>query len=288
MPRSSRLWLLYALITTLFWGVWGAFIEIPEKAGFPATLGYVIWSLTMIPCALVALNIIKWKPETDKRSVFLGMMVGLLGAGGQLILFQALREGPAYVVFPLISLFPVLTIFLSVIFLKEKTNKRHWSGIILALIAAVFLADPKFSSGPSHQGSWLLLAIIIFMMWGLQAYVMKFSNNTMKAESIFMYMCISALLLAPMAIYMTDFSHPINWGLSGPYIAAGIQILNSIGALTLVYALRHGNAIVVVPLTGLSPVITIVLSLIIYAVLPGTVLLIGLVLAVIAILLLSE
>ena len=288
MIRSSRLWLLYALITTLFWGIWGAFIEIPEKAGFPATLGYVVWSLTMIPCALVALNIIHWKPETDKRSVFLGMTVGLLGAGGQLILFQALREGPAYVVFPLISLFPVLTIVLSVIFLKEKTNRRHWSGIIIALIAAVFLADPKFNSSTSHQGSWLMLAVLIFIMWGLQAYVMKFSNNTMKAESIFMYMCLSALLLAPVAIYMTDFSQPVNWGIKGPYLAAGIQVLNSIGALTLVYALRHGNAIVVVPLTGLSPVITIILSLIIYAVMPGTVLLVGLILAVVAIFLLSE
>ncbi len=288
MIRSSRLWLVYAMITTLFWGIWGAFIEIPEKAGFPATLGYVMWSLTMIPCALVALQIIKWKPETDKRSVFLGMMVGLLGAGGQLILFQALREGPAYVVFPLISLFPVLTIVLSVIFLKEKTNKRHWSGIVLALIAAVFLADPKFSGGSAHHGNWLTLAVIIFLMWGLQAYVMKFSNNTMKAESIFMYMCISALLLSPLAIYMTDFSHPVNWGFKGPWLAAGIQVLNSVGALTLVYALRHGNAIVVVPLTGLSPVITIVLSLILYAVMPGMVLLIGLILAIIAILLLSE
>ena len=121
--KSSKLWLFYALITTIFWGVWGAFIEIPEKAGFPATLGYVVWSITMIPCALVALTIIKWKPETDKRSVFFGLIVGLLGAGGQLILFEALREGPAYIVFPLISLFPVLTIILSVAFLKEHTNK---------------------------------------------------------------------------------------------------------------------------------------------------------------------
>ena len=123
MIKSSRLWLFFAVITTVFWGIWGAFIEIPEKAGFPATLGYVVWSITMIPCAIVALNIIQWKPETDKRSVFFGLATGLLGAGGQLILFEALREGPAYIVFPLISLFPVLTIFLSVAFLKEQTNK---------------------------------------------------------------------------------------------------------------------------------------------------------------------
>jgi len=286
--KSTKLWLAYAIITTVFWGIWGAFIEIPEKAGFPATLGYVVWSLTMIPCALVALNIINWKPETDKRSVFLGLIVGILGAGGQLILFEALREGPAYIVFPLISLFPVLTIIMSVIFLKEHTNKRHWIGITLALVAAVFLANPKLTGNETSGNSWLLLSVIVFIMWGLQAYVMKFSNNTMKAESIFMYMAIGALLLCPFAIWMTDFSQPINWGFKGPYLAAIIQVLNAIGALTLVYALRYGKAIIVVPLTGLSPVITIIISLIIYSVFPGTVLLIGLIMAAVAIVLLSE
>jgi len=288
MGITSKRWLLYAMVTTVFWGIWGAFIEIPEKAGFPATLGYVVWSLTMIPCSLVALKVIGWKPETDKRSVFLGMSIGVLGAGGQLILFEALREGPAYIVFPLISLFPMLTILLSVVFLKEKAGVRSWAGIILALLAAVLLADPKFTGTGGRGASWLVLAIIVFIMWGLQAFVMKFSNMTMKAESIFMYMCISALLLSPVALAMTDFSHPVNWGFKGPWLAALIHVLNSIGALTLVYALRYGNAIVVVPLTGLSPVITIILSLVIYAVMPGTLLLIGLLLAVAAIYLLSE
>jgi len=286
--KSTKLWLIYAIITTVFWGIWGAFIEIPEKAGFPATLGYVVWSLTMIPCALVALKIINWKPETDKRSVFLGLSVGILGAGGQLILFEALREGPAYVVFPLISLFPVLTIILSVAFLKEHTNKKHWIGITLAIVAAVFLANPKLSGNENAGRSWLWLSVIVFIMWGLQAYIMKFSNSTMKAESIFMYMAIGALLLTPFAIWMTDFSRPINWGFKGPYLAFSIQILNSIGALTLVYALRYGKAIIVVPLSGLSPVITIVISLIMYAVMPGTVLLIGLIMATVAIGLLSD
>ena len=55
---ESNIWLVYAVITTLFWGVWGAFIEAPEKRGFPATLGYVVWSLTMIPCAVVALALV--------------------------------------------------------------------------------------------------------------------------------------------------------------------------------------------------------------------------------------
>jgi drug/metabolite transporter (DMT)-like permease len=286
--KGNRLWLIYALITTSFWGIWGAFIEIPEKSGFPATLGYVVWSLTMVPCALVALYRIKWKLEYDKRSVFLGTAVGVLGAGGQLILFQALRKGPAFIVFPIISLYPVVTIFLSLVFLKERAHFRQWTGIVLALIAMFFLSNPQIN--PVHSGGfgWLILAVCVFFMWAVQAYVMKFSNNTMQAESIFFYMALTGLLLAPVAILMTDFSLPINWGFRGPWLAGMVQILNAIGALTLVYALRFGKAIVVVPMTGLAPVITVVISLIVYGVVPGGILLTGLIIASVAIVLLSE
>lgn len=285
---TKRSWLFYALITTTFWGVWGAFIEIPEKAGFPATLGYAVWALTMIPCALVALKVIGWKLEYSPRAVLLGSLVGLSGAGGQLILFQALVEGPAYIVFPLISLYPVVTIFLSILFLRERTTRRHWIGIGLALIAIFFLSYQE-PSGANFRGyGWLVLAVLVFLLWGVQAYVMKFSNELMKAESIFFYMMLTGVLLIPVALWMTDFSKEINWGLKGPWLAALVHLLNSIGALMLVYALRYGKAIIVTPMTGLAPVITVILSLILYAVIPGAFLTVGLVLAFIAIFLLSE
>jgi hypothetical protein len=86
---TKRPWLLYTLVTTLFWGIWGALIELPGRAGFPPTLVYIVWALTMIPCALVGLSIIKWKLDTDLKSVFFGMVIGLTGAGGQIVLFQA-------------------------------------------------------------------------------------------------------------------------------------------------------------------------------------------------------
>jgi len=285
--KANRTWLSYAIITTVFWGVWGALIEVPQKAGFPPTLGYIVWSLTMIPCALVALYLVKWKIETDKRSILLGSAVGLLGAGGQLLLFQALKEGPAYIIFPFISLYPTLTILLSVLILKERTSFLKWAGIGIALIAIYFLSYQEPGASDSRGYLWLGLSLLVFAAWGLQAYVMKFSNETMKAESIFFYMAITALLLSPFAWFMTDFSQPINWGFKGPYLAALIHVLNSIGALMLVYALRYGKAIIVVPLTGLAPVITIILSLILYAVFPGLMLTIGLILAVIAMFILS-
>lgn len=281
--KRTHPWLAYALVTTVFWGVWGALIEIPEKSGFPATLGYVVWALTMIPPALVVLARVGWKIERDKSAILLGSIIGLLGAGGQLVLFQALRMGPAYLVFPVISLAPVVTIGLSFWLLRERTGLRGWIGILIAIIALPLLSYAP--SSQSHDASlfWILLALVVFFAWGLQAYVIKRANETMSAEGIFFYMMLTAIMLIPLAIAMTDFSETINWGVDGPLLSAVIQILNSIGALCLVYAFRYGKAIIVSPLTNaVAPVITILLSLSIYAVIPNPITIIGICSAVLA------
>ncbi len=283
-----RPWLIYAIVTTTFWGVWGALIELPGKAGFPATLGYVVWALTMIPPAIVALKIINWKLEHNKKSIILGCIIGLTGAGGQLVLFQALRTGPAYLVFPFISLSPVITIVLSFLFLKERASKKGWIGISIALVAIILLSYQPPNDTNSSGYLWIILSLIVFLAWGLQAYVMRFANQTMKAESIFFYMMLTGLILIPFALLMTDFSQEINWGFKGPYLAAIIQVLNSIGALTIVYAFRYGKAIIVSPLTNaVAPVITIILSLIIYQVIPHPVIVGGMIMALISIFLMA-
>ena len=279
--QKGKPWLIYAIITTTFWGIWGAVMEIPEKSGFPATLGYSVWALTMIIPALIALKLIKWKLEYNTRSIFLGSVIGLTGAGGQLILFQALRTGPAYLVFPFISLSPVVTILLSFFFLKERASTRGWIGILLALLAIPLLSYQS-SNGSGPEGyMWIVLSMLIFLAWGFQAYVMKFANKTMKAESIFFYMMATGIALIPFALWMTDFKQPINWGFSGPWLSAIIQILNAIGALMLVYAFRYGKAMIVSPMTNaLAPVLTIIISLSIYRVIPHYIILIGIFLAV--------
>lgn len=288
LNKNRNNWLIYAFITTIFWGVWGALIDYPEKSGFPETLIYVVWSITMIIPALIAMKRVGWKLSKDRKSILYGLLIGLTGAGGQLILFTgAIANGPAYLIFPIISLSPVITILLAVMFLREKASVKGWIGIAAALVAIPFLSYQN-KSGDVSQYLWLIYALLVFFAWGLQAYLMRFANEKMNAESIFFYMMISGLLLSPVAIYMTDFSEPIHWGLKGPYAAFVIQILNSIGALMLVYAFRYGKAIIVSPLTNAAaPVITIIISLMIYQVFPGTITLIGIALAVISMLILA-
>jgi drug/metabolite transporter (DMT)-like permease len=87
---------------------------------------------------------------------------------------------------------------------------------------------------------------------------------------------------------MTDFSQPINYGLDGPGLAAVIQVLNAIGALTLVLAFRYGKAIIVAPLVNAgAPLLTAVISMILLGVVPGPMKLAGILFALLAALLLA-
>jgi len=283
-PR--RPWLGFALATVALWGVWGALSPLSAEHGFPDTLVYGVWALTMIPPALYILWRRGWQLERSPRAIAYGMTIGLLGAGGQMLLFHTLTIGPAYFVFPIISLSPVVTIALSFLFLRERTGWMGTAGIVLALVALPML-DLSFGRSADGGLGWFLQSLLIMLAWGLQAYFMRLANDTVRAESIFFYMTVGALLLVPVALAMTDWSQPVNMGLDGPWMTAGIQVLNAIGALTLVYAFRHGKAIVVAPLTNAgAPLVTAVLSLIFASVVPGPLKMVGLVLALIASLLL--
>ena len=271
---KNKLWLLFILITVVTWGIWGAFSDLQmDKEGIPETVVYILWALTMIPCAIVALIINKGKFLHDGKSALLGCTVGLLGAGGQLVLFKALSIGPAYIIFPFISMSPVVVITLAALFLKEKANKWQIAGIVVALIAILLLSiQTGGDDSPVSGWLWIVLAVLVLFAWGIQGFFMKFANNSMDAESIFIWMAISGLVLIPVAYFMSGDAATF---FAGEEVARkslgcfGIQILNSIGALTLVYAYRHGKAVIVSPMEGLSPMVTVLLSLIILSVIPS-------------------
>jgi len=280
-------WLLYALTTLLLWGVWGALAGLPSANGVPETLNYVVWSLTMIPPALWVLSRSGQPLLRDRRSVTLGLAIGLLGAGGQLVLFHAVRIGPPYLIFPIISLSPALTIALSFALLRERTGLLGLVGIVLALLSLP-LFDYRADGEAAAYGSWFAMALAVLAAWGVQAYVIKLANASMDAASIFFYMMLSGLLLSPVALAMTDFSQPINYSLDGPGLAAGIQLLNAVGALTLVYAFRFGKAIIVSPLVNAgAPLLTALLSLVLAGAMPGPYKVAGIALALTAALLLA-
>lgn len=298
---KSRLWLLFILITVCTWGVWGAFSGYQIQHGIPDTVVYIAWALSMIPCAIIA-GIVRCYNKKNSaeptislwngRSIFLGCVVGLLGAGGQLVLFKALTLGPSYIIYPFISMSPVIVITLAAIFLKERASKWQLAGIVVALVAILLLSlESNAENSPVSGWLWIVLAILVLLAWGIQGFFMKFANNEMDAEAIFIWMTISGLLLLPVAYYMDGSAAAFvaTNGIGNIFWSSfGIQILNSIGALTLVYAYRYGKAVVVSPMEGLSPMVTVLLSLIILSVIPNPLQIAGLICAAFAMYALSK
>ena len=289
---KNKLWLLFILITVVTWGIWGAFSGYQISHGIPDTVVYIAWALSMLPCALVALIINKGKLTFSWRGIGLGAIVGLLGAGGQLVLFKALTLGPSYIIYPFISMSPVVVITLASIFLKERANKWQMAGIVVALAAILLLSLETGNEGSPVTGwLWIVLAVLVLLAWGIQGFFMKFANESMDAESLFVYMALFAVVLAPVAYFMTPDTATFfaQEGAMAPFWSSfGIQILNSIGALTLVYAYRYGKAVVVSPMEGLAPMVTVLLSLVILHVIPNPLQIAGLVCAAFAMYALSK
>ncbi|MGW6921505.1 DMT family transporter [Streptomyces sp. NPDC054950] len=276
--REKRTWILYAGLLVLFWGVWGAFSSQPtERYGYPDEMIYVIWAFTMLVPAAVALR----RETFDRRPVaaVYGLAAGLTGAGGQLLLFQALSDGPAYLIFPVVSLSPVITVLMAVALLRERIGTLAVIGVIAALIAIVLISIPAGAGGSVSTGSWLVLAVLVCAAWGAQAFFMrKAALAGVNDATTFGWMTMSGLLLVPVAVLMMGGLPDAPW--QAPALTAGTQILNSVGALFLVMALSRGKASVVAPVTNaLAPVLTIVLSLVVYQTLPTLWATIGIVLA---------
>ncbi|MGW5718470.1 DMT family transporter [Amycolatopsis sp. NPDC003865] len=280
MTASKRraAWIPYAGLLVLFWGVWGAFSSLPtSRYGYPDPMVYVIWSITMLIPAYFSLR----GQKIDRRPIaaVYGLLIGLTGAGGQLVLFKALTIGPAYIIFPIVALSPAITVLMAFAALRERLTALSWIGVVLALVAIVLFS---VSSGDSQEtsGTYLWLAIGVCIAWGVQAYFMrKAAVVGVNDATTFGWMTVSGLLLIPVALIMMG-GLPLSFPWQAPALTAITQLLNAVGALFLVMAMSRGKATIVAPITNaLAPVLTIVLSLIVFQTLPTGFQLAGIVLA---------
>ncbi|WP_158166444.1 DMT family transporter [Mycolicibacterium smegmatis] len=276
--RHPRSWIFYATLLVIFWGVWGAFSALPATwYGYPDEMIYCIWALTMIIPAVFALRGERFD-RRPKAAVY-GLLIGLTGAGGQLLLFQALTMGPAYLIFPIVSISPAITVLMAMVLLRERISGLAAVGLIAALAAIVLFSITGGESDVS-SGPWLPLAVLICVAWGVQAYFMrKTATIGVNEATTFGWMAITAIALIPVAVISMG-GIPTGFPWQAPVLTAGTQVLNAVGALFLVMALSRGKATIVAPTTNaLAPALTIVVSLIAYQTLPTPYGAVGIVLA---------
>jgi transporter family protein len=132
-------WMLYAGLTVLAWGVWGFFSKLASTYARPRqTLLFQVAGV--VAFGLVVLSMERFHVEWSPRGFGWSAAAGFVNFVGFLSFFAAVEKGKVSTVIAMSSLYPVITIALSILLLHEKISSREGLGIACALLAGFLLA----------------------------------------------------------------------------------------------------------------------------------------------------
>jgi transporter family protein len=132
-------WFWYALIGVFLWGFWGFLSKIGADTANPLQM-QILFTLGMLPVAAAMLLHSRTKLDRDLGGITYGLLCGVATGAGTLGYYAALRHQSASVVTPVTGLFPVLTVILAFVLLRERLNKVQMAGMFLALASVVILS----------------------------------------------------------------------------------------------------------------------------------------------------
>lgn len=143
--RRVPAWLAWSLATIVLWGTWGLVSKIASD-GVDAYSNQLLYTAGLAPLMIfVAITVHRQKANEDRAArragIFWAFLTGILGGVGNIAFFQALvKGGEASVVAPVTALFPMVTVILALIFLRERLGRVQWAGLLLAFVAIYLLS----------------------------------------------------------------------------------------------------------------------------------------------------
>ena len=138
---TNNKWIIYAILTAIFTST----TTIISKVGLNNINSYLATFIRTIVVFIILIIIIfitkKYKDikELDSKGLRIVIYSGITNTLSWLFYFKPLQKGETTIVFTIEKLSIVVTILLSVIFLKEKLNKKQILGIIIISSATALL-----------------------------------------------------------------------------------------------------------------------------------------------------
>lgn len=133
-------WLPAALASLIFFGLWGFFTKLAVNH-IDSKSALIYQTLGVLIIGLLTLSTINFKPATDSKGFSYAILTGLAYGIGCLFYFVAASKGKIMTIVTLTSLYPVVTILLSFLLLKENVNLKQCVGIMLAFVAIVLMSS---------------------------------------------------------------------------------------------------------------------------------------------------
>ena len=254
MPR----WLRWTFVALISWGVWAITAKLIGEA-LSGAHSQALSTLGILPIMLaIGFSKRTAPPGNRQRGILYALAGGAISCLGNVVYYDALsRGGKAAMIVPLTALYPLPTILLALMLLKERLNRIQIAGVFVSL-AAIYLFNVQREEG--FLSSWLLLALVPIVLWGASGFLQKLSTNHISGESstlwflgAFIPFGVFFLVQEPLPAQIKA----VTWLL---VIAQGFFL--AFGNLAVLAAFAdHGKASIVTPLAALYPMISVPIAI---------------------------
>jgi transporter family protein len=134
------IWLGYSVLALLLWGATGVTQKLSTNR-ISSERSFLLFAWAMIAISVVVLAFLHVQWNLKWTVVCFAIVGGMLNGLGALTSFRALESGgKASIVISLISLYPLLTILLAVVILRERLTSMQVTGVGIAIIAGILLS----------------------------------------------------------------------------------------------------------------------------------------------------
>jgi len=133
-------WFIFGLLALILWGVWGFLPKLATRYIEPRSV-LVFQTIGSILVTIVILATIDFRPELHTKGVTLAIVTGIIGTLGTASFLYSIAKGKASIVVTMTALYPIITIMLSLLILKESITIKQGIAIILALTAMALFAS---------------------------------------------------------------------------------------------------------------------------------------------------
>ncbi|HLC94704.1 MAG TPA: DMT family transporter [Patescibacteria group bacterium] len=130
---------LLTLLVIIFWGLWGFFGKL--SATRIAGQGSLWNSISLVVITIVFIFATRQAPplKFDGGGILFGVLAGIFSAIASVLFYFLLQKKSAGVFGATIAVYPLVTLLLSVVFLKEHVSFVQTIGVVFALVGLVLL-----------------------------------------------------------------------------------------------------------------------------------------------------
>jgi len=139
MVLKMNSWVIFAILALLVWGFWGFFPKLATNYISPKSV-LVYEVIGAIIVGMAVLFLINFKPEVNAKGITFAILTGIAGTLGALFFIFAVSRGETSVVVTTTALYPLITIILAFLILKEPITIKQGVGMIFAFAAMMLLS----------------------------------------------------------------------------------------------------------------------------------------------------